>query len=867
MKRSLQILLLLLAIPFMAMAQNTYTITGKVVDKSNGDPLPGANIVLVGTTFGNASRTDGTFKITDVPGGTYKVRVSYVGYTAQTVNVNLNHNVNLGTVELPEYEFSKQIIVSAKRAEFRKTPVAFSTVSSQDIQEVGAANQDLSMATADIPNVYATSSSGGVGDSRVSVRGFSDNNVGILINGVPVNDMESGHMYWSDWSGLAQVANNIQVTMGLGSNPLSTEAVGGTINITTSSLKAQKGGHVTLGVGDYGRQELGVEYSTGLQDAGNGGKFGVTALVDRYNTSAYFNHSQAQGFTFFLTTGYTKGNNTINFTTFGTPQTHDQRTSALTPSEWAQFGYKYNPNVGFYGTGNNMQFINTRVNYYFKPVFSIDDTYRINDRQMITGTLYYSFGIGYGSGPLGQYAPSDPETGLLDFNQVFTYNANNPDTLQTYSGSTVSGNASKTILRDSHNDHKWGGLIVNYENKLTDKLTMNLSFDGRDYVGSHYRTVRNLMGGDFYVEKYNANYGQIAAFKQDKIGYYDLGYVKKLGGNLQLEYTTNQFSAFLDGSLSNTGYARKDYFIKNTPKTKFYNITGYIVKGGVNVNLTSWLNVFANAGYDSKAPYFDGVFSGFNNDVNQKLRNETVKSIELGIGLKPNDRSNITIDYYHTNWDNQTFNVSKPVAPGSSNYVYYNTTGLNEVHEGLEIRGKYVVGRDFYLKGGLAISNNYYANNVNSKIFNDNQQQVGTANLYIKDLKVSGAPQTSASLGFHYQFGLGGDGNYFFINPMARLNARYFASFNPENRTQAGDQNRQAYEINPYSIIDFTSGYTINFRNSITSIQSVQVLLSLTNLMDAHYISDAYDNDGTYRNLDVYFGRPRTLNVSFKVNF
>jgi len=880
MKRIIPILLLIFAIPLGVFAQNTYKISGKVISKADNTSLPGANVILEGTTYGNATDVNGEFTVSDVPAGKYTLKISYVGYTAKVMSINVDHNVNVGTVALKEYEFSKEVIVSAKRAQFRKTPVAFASVDQQKIQESAAASgQDVSMATADIPNVYATGGSGGVGDSRLTIRGFNDNYVGLLINGVPVNDMENGHVYWSDFSGLAQVANNIQVTMGMGDNPLSTEAVGGTVNLTTSSLKSQKGGNITYRTGDYNMQQLGVQYSTGLMDAKNGGKYGVTALINRRTQNSYFKSSKFQGFTFFMTLGYTKGNNTINFTAFGSPQLHGQRTSAQTISTWDQYGHNYNPNLGYLGSGNTQQLINSRENYYFKPVFSIDDTYRISDKSMLTTTLYYSWGTGYGSGPLTVYGynlPTNPINGLLDFNQVFATNEANADTVYNAAGQTITGNASKGILRESHNDHKWAGIIANYKQELSKQLTLNVSFDGRYYVGSHYRTVRNLLGGDFWVENTNPNLnydnsgygktGNIAFYPGDKIAYYDKGYVKKYGLNAQLEYTNNTISAFLNGSISSTGYARKDYFILNNPKTKFYNFTGYVLKGGVNYNLTDWLNIYANGGYNSKAPYFSGVFRYTNTPIENR-RNESVSSFEIGLGLKPNTRSNITMDYYFTRWGNQTFNVSKPAAPGSNDYNLYNVNGLNEIHQGFELRGKYTVSHDFYVHGGLAIGNNYYDNNVSSAIFNNNHQQVGTADLYIKNLKVSGAPQTTGSIGFRYRFEVGQNNGTFFINPMARYYANYYAAFNPTRRTQQGDQNRQAYKVSPYSIIDVTTGYQFPVKGHFAGLNSAELLLSLTNIMDANYITNAYDNNGTLQALDIFYGRPRTATVSMKINF
>ena len=62
-----------------------------------------------------------------------------------------------------------------------------------------------------------------------------------MVNGVPVNDMESGWVYWSHWAGLADVTNKMQVQRGLGASKLAIPAVGGTINILTNAAEFKKG--------------------------------------------------------------------------------------------------------------------------------------------------------------------------------------------------------------------------------------------------------------------------------------------------------------------------------------------------------------------------------------------------------------------------------------------------------------------------------------------------------------------------------------------------------------------------------------------------------------------------------------------------
>src|SRR5690606_41729914 len=91
-------LLLLLATPLAAVAQNTGRLAGVVVDDL-GDPLPGANVVIEGTQLGAATDIDGNYFIIVVPVGTYSVTASFVGYAAQPI-------VLLQTVSVSPHEHS-----------------------------------------------------------------------------------------------------------------------------------------------------------------------------------------------------------------------------------------------------------------------------------------------------------------------------------------------------------------------------------------------------------------------------------------------------------------------------------------------------------------------------------------------------------------------------------------------------------------------------------------------------------------------------------------------------------------------------------------------------------------------------------------
>ena len=110
--------------------------------------------------------------------------------------------------------------------------------------------QEFPEILANTPSVYATKAGGGFGDSRINIRGFDQRNIAIMVNGMPVNDMENGAVYWSNWAGLSDVTSAMQVQRGLGSSKLAISSVGGTINVLTRTADMKEGGTILTGFGN-----------------------------------------------------------------------------------------------------------------------------------------------------------------------------------------------------------------------------------------------------------------------------------------------------------------------------------------------------------------------------------------------------------------------------------------------------------------------------------------------------------------------------------------------------------------------------------------------------------------------------------------
>ena len=143
----------------------------------------------------------------------------------------------------------EQVVLTgvADIAKDRKTPVAVSTIKeAQIIEKLG--NQEFPEILNTTPSVYATKGGGGFGEGKLNIRGFAQENIAIMINGMPVNDMENGRVFWSNWAGLSDVTSAMQVQRGLGSSKLAIASVGGTVNIVTRAADKKEGGVVSVGI-------------------------------------------------------------------------------------------------------------------------------------------------------------------------------------------------------------------------------------------------------------------------------------------------------------------------------------------------------------------------------------------------------------------------------------------------------------------------------------------------------------------------------------------------------------------------------------------------------------------------------------------
>ena len=117
--------LVLLAMPVLAHAQNTGKIVGRVIDGSSGEGLPGAAVVISSTMLGTATDVDGNFYIIGVPVGSYSVQALFVGYQTETmagVSISTGYTQELNFTLQPGIELD-EIVVQYERPLIQKDAI------------------------------------------------------------------------------------------------------------------------------------------------------------------------------------------------------------------------------------------------------------------------------------------------------------------------------------------------------------------------------------------------------------------------------------------------------------------------------------------------------------------------------------------------------------------------------------------------------------------------------------------------------------------------------------------------------------------------------------------------------------------------
>ena len=910
-------------------------IGGVVIDESN-NPIVGANVIVEGTDLGSAADADGYYSI-ELEEGSYTLTASAIGYESQSSEVSIKEGdkgITNFTLVISAVEMSALEVLASRAGE--KTPVAYTTVDKAEL-EFRLGSQDVPMALSTTPSVYATQQGGGAGDARINVRGFNQRNVAVMINGVPQNDMENGWVYWSNWDGVADAAQSIQMQRGLSAVNLATPSIGGTLNIITDPASHEKGGKYKQEVGAGGFLKSTFNWNSGLIND----KFAMSGTVVRKTGDGIIDKTWTDAWAYYMGASYqANADNRFELYAIGAPQRHGQNlykqnigaydadfaasvdgydeTALGEDGKFKDVGRFFNQNWspissdykgkqywymygvgGLFGNGNqdryNPNFLNERENYFHKPLVNLNHFMNINDKTRLSSVLYWSGGSGGGTGTYGKIPTMDAD-GVLggedykfyygrspwtrDWNALVAMNSGN-DSVVYVDKKAINREVGQSvgILRNSINRQNTLGLISKLNYVVSDELELQVGIDWRTAGIEHAREVRDLMGGDYYIDYAddNAPDGKRVELG-DIIAYHNSTTVDWIGGFVQGNYTKDKLNLYGMGGLSSIKYSYQDHFTVANEVVKADAISTIQAKGGAMYDIDENVSIFGNVGYVEKPPIMDNVIY-YDGTVASDPANEKYISSEAGVNFQSENFA-VKANVYNTDWKDRNLTKSVSTGEGSSgdtDVIFL--SGIDQKHQGLEIEADTKLNDMLSLNAAVSLGTWKFAGDASGNYQEDEYNEAGqvigqktTPYDYALDgLFVGDMPQTAYILGATLTpiKGLRMSGTYSMYD-------NNYSDWSPDAREYDGsdaDADREQVWMAPaYNKLDLHASY------KLPKIGGLDMTLTghIFNALDEVFVQDAVDHSkyNSYgdkvhaaHNAEVFLGTPRYFNLGLTVNF
>lgn len=673
--------------------------------------------------------------------------------------------------------------------------------------------------------------------ARFRMRGYdSDANI-VLMEGMPMNDPESGNAIWAYWGGLNDVTRYPEVQTGItGSH----STFGGILGYTNVSLRAsskQPGTRVSYAATNrtyYHR--LMFTHNTGWIN--NKWAFSFSAS-GRYSKEGYVDGTFFRGYSYFgAVERKISDKHSVNLAILGAPTIQGRQGIAVQEAYDLTGNNYYNPYWGYQtdpSTGEQVK-RNARVRNNHVPYLILSDELKLNAKSRLSTSVYYQFGRtgntnlnwnnaadprpdyyrnlpsysyngGYtetGDAMTSLWSANDPTTTQLDFDQMYFANSKNLHTVENANGSgtDVTGNRSKYIIEEYRVDPRKVGIYSVYNSQLSEKLHLTAGVNAYNYKSKNYRVIKDLLGGDFWLDVDQfaerdfadpeiamndlstpnkiVKEGDIFSYDYDIHVQYaelfsnlDFKLTKKLDGYAGISLNGTQF--WRDGKMQNGKFPDNSYGASE--KLKFLN---YGAKAGLVYKLTGRHLITGNFLYQTKAPYARNAYISprTRDQVVDNLKSSQILSGDINYIVRyPKLKARAT--YFYTQYNNQTWARSF-YHDEYRNFVNYIMTGVDKLYQGVEIGAEGNVTSTITLSGAFTTGVFIYNSRPMATITVDNslEELAKDKTIYLKNFRIGNGPQTAATVGIKYS-----SPKYWFIGVNANYVADIYLDPNPDRRT------------------------------------------------------------------------------------
>jgi hypothetical protein len=479
-------------------------------------------------------------------------------------------------------------------------------------------------------------------------------------------------------------------------------------------------------------------------------------------------------------------------------------------------------------------------------------------------SFYYSGGEGGGSGSAGSILWKSDGSGR-DYDATIARNMSDAQWVDGY------GYESRGILRGSRNNQYTFGIMSKMEKEMSSTLSMTYGLDLRTAKVEHYREVYDLLGGDFFYNSSNPNWTdeQKRRTLGDKIYYDNTNTVDWLGGYVQANYDdgagTNAFAMF---GATTASYTAQNHFSVDNLKIEADAELGYQFKLGGSRALSDTWQLFGNVSYSAMTPSLDKLIDDVNYRLNEGFDNEKATWFDVGARFKSlNGQWAGSMNYYYALWSDRNQSGTSEDLSGVESF--FSITGLSELHQGLEYSIAYqplpvlridVRGHESDWRFTDNLSYTYNA-------IEGDDTSSETFDLYVKDVMISGAPQSQTV------FMVTGFFNRLKASVEAESSARQYPRWGYDGNIEdlaflLGEGNTfadDAYETESTTIYNLQLSYGTEIMD-----RDVTFNYSIFNATDELYVGDfvdAYDGSGDVGDLRVRMGAPKQFNLGVTINY
>lgn len=767
-------------------------------------------------------------------------------------------------------------------------------------------------------NIYASEVGYLFSPVRFRYRAFDQKYNDVYINGIPMNDMETGQFRFSNIGGLNQQTKNQEFALPFESNKFAMTGMAGSNNYNFRPASMPAGHRITLTGANRNYTLRGMyTFNTGLSDKGWAFSGNITY---RWANEGYVEGTFYNSLSYFLGVQKVFGNgaHSLAFSTWGNPTERASQGAGTDEMYWMANDRYYNPYWGY----QNGKKRNSRIVNDFAPTALLTWDWKISDNDKLTTSLmgkysmYKSTKLNYNNAdnPHPNYWKNMPSSyydiwdesnssyrtseALQNWHDAYDYWSGPKANRQIdwdrlyYSNKQASaqGQDAMYYIQAKHNDALTIALASTFNKQLDKDKNWNIGIVGATNKGMHYQTMEDLLGATqfhnintYALGTYPANADEIqydlnnpnAVVKEDdKFGYnYNL---LVSNGKLWTSYSENFgiLHYLVAAKLGYTAMQRDGKMRNGLAKDNSYgkSHTAQFIDGGLkfgaNINLGRGNTFTLGLGYEHKAPQAKVAFVSpeINNDFVKNLKNERVFSSEIGYQLQTSWlHANINAYYsYLTNvsdWQNFYYD-------DINSFSYVSITGMKKAYYGVEAGLKFKVTSAFDVKLIGQISDAKILNDNTVSYMNSTKGVEYTETIYNKNMRDNGTPLTAASLGLSYHSG------GWFLDLNANYYDRIYLSYSPcyryhSSATARGncfDNNepiRSAFEQakgHGGFMLDGSIGRSIYLKRGSLSINlSVTNILNNTNIVTGGYEQSRSDyskkTDGTTTNRAYKFSK------------